>query len=260
MKYAKKYAPLRTNGIMTNVVKSSEKIISRLADAESVNEISAALEDFASQYGLCMTGHITVVENAPEHTISFASDPKLNNYFRDYNELNCINIDGILWQVRHECRPIPWGFAEQRSALDKREKPLFSLADDYGIFRGVMVPIHGPWGFSALGTASNEDEAGFCKRLPEFGLVAQLVGVYLHDAVHRVCIDPEKINHPRLTPRERECLSWVAAGKTAWEISKILVISEATVIFHTENAKKKLEAKTLPQAIAYAISHRLIHI
>ena len=245
---------------MTNIVKSSDQIISQLAEATSKNDISVALKNFANQYGLCMTGHITVTDNAPDHTISFESDPKLCKYFQDYNALNCMDIDGILWQVQHECRPIPWGFSEQRAALDKLEKPLFSLADDYGIFRGVMVPIHGPWGFSALGTATNEDEASFRKRLPEFGLIAQLVGIYLHDAVHRVCIDPGRTDRPRLTPRERECLSWVAAGKTAWEISQLLALSEATVVFHTENAKRKLNVRTLPQAIACAISHRLISI
>lgn len=260
MNYAKKYEPLRLAGAMTHTLDSAESVISRLAQAESAEDIAATLEFFASQFGLCMTGHITVLNNTPDHTISFAADPKLDNYFRDYNELKCMEIDGILWQVQHESLPIPWGLSEQRAILDKREIPLFSLADDYGIFRGVMVPIHGPQGFSALGTASTEDEASFRKRLPEFGMITQLVGVYLHDAVHRVCVSPSLPSTPKLTPRERECLSWVAAGKTAWEISQILAISEATIIFHTENAKRKMEAKTLPQAVARAIALGLISV
>lgn len=260
MNFAKKYEPLRLTGAMTHTLNSAERVITRLAQAESAEDIGATLEFFASQFGLCMTGHITILNNAPDHTISFTADPKLDNYFRDYNELNCMKFDGILWQVRNESLPIPWGLSEQRANMDKREIPLFSLADDYGIFRGVMVPIHGPQGFSALGTASTEGEADFRKRLPEFGLITQLVGIYLHDAVHRVCVDYSPSSIPKLTPRERECLSWAAAGKTAWEISQILAISEATIIFHTENAKKKVAAKTLPQAVARAIALRLIHV
>jgi LuxR family transcriptional regulator, activator of conjugal transfer of Ti plasmids len=260
MEYAKKYEPLRPMGKMTHALNSAEAVISQLAQAKSAEDVSKALEIFAGLFGLSMTGHVTVLGNNPEHTISFTADPKLNNYFHDYNELNCIDIDGILWQVQHGTLPIPWGFSEQRAVLDKREVPLFSLADDYGIFRGVMVPIHGPQGFSALGTASDEDEAGFRKRAPEFGMIAQLVGVYLHDAVHRVCLSPAVQNTPKLTRRERECLTWVATGKTAWEISQILSVAEATVIFHVENAKKKLGARALPQATARAVALGLITV
>ena len=58
--------------------------------------------------------------------------------------------------------------------------------------------------------------------------------------------------------RERECLTWVAAGKTAWEISQILMIAQTTAIFHIENAKKKLDSRTLPQAVARAAAAGLI--
>jgi DNA-binding CsgD family transcriptional regulator len=47
-------------------------------------------------------------------------------------------------------------------------------------------------------------------------------------------------------------------GKTATEMANIMTISESTVVFHTENAKKKLEAKTLPHAVAKALSLGLI--
>lgn len=63
---------------------------------------------------------------------------------------------------------------------------------------------------------------------------------------------------PRLTIRETERIRWAALGKTAWEISSILRITERTVIAHTENAKKKLGAKTLPQAVARAVSLGLV--
>ena len=57
----------------------------------------------------------------------------------------------------------------------------------------------------------------------------------------------------RLTPRERECLEWVAAGKTDWEISQILNISEQTAHGYVQNALTKLNARTRAQAVALAI-------
>jgi methyl-accepting chemotaxis protein len=61
-----------------------------------------------------------------------------------------------------------------------------------------------------------------------------------------------------LTPREIECLTWASLGKTATEMAYIMTRSESTVVFHTENAKKKLEAKTLPHAVAKALNLGLI--
>ena len=61
-----------------------------------------------------------------------------------------------------------------------------------------------------------------------------------------------------LTPREIECLTWASLGKTATEMAYIMTRSESVVVFHTENAKKKLGAKTLPHAVAKALSLGLI--
>jgi DNA-binding CsgD family transcriptional regulator len=63
---------------------------------------------------------------------------------------------------------------------------------------------------------------------------------------------------PRLTPRERECLTWVASGKTDWEISQILRIAEQTVHEYVQNALIKLNATTRAQAVAVAIVSKQI--
>lgn len=57
---------------------------------------------------------------------------------------------------------------------------------------------------------------------------------------------------PRLTPREQECLQWAALGKSEWEVSQILGISEHTAEKHLLNAKTKLGAANRVQAVAEA--------
>jgi len=59
---------------------------------------------------------------------------------------------------------------------------------------------------------------------------------------------------PGLTQRERECLTWVASGKTDREISEILSISPATVHKHINNSMRKLNATTRAHAVALAIA------
>ncbi|WP_274630138.1 response regulator transcription factor [Arvimicrobium flavum] len=61
-----------------------------------------------------------------------------------------------------------------------------------------------------------------------------------------------------LSRREAECLGLAAAGKSEWEISRILGISEHTSEKHLLNAKMKLGAVNRVQAVAVAIRRGLI--
>ncbi len=61
-----------------------------------------------------------------------------------------------------------------------------------------------------------------------------------------------------LTLRETEVLRWAAAGKTYWEISKILGISARTVRFFMTRTRVKLDAVSNAQAVAKAVTHGLI--
>ena len=56
-----------------------------------------------------------------------------------------------------------------------------------------------------------------------------------------------------LTPREREIMQWVAAGKTDEEIGDILSIGTTTVTSHVENAKQKLDAFRRTYAVVQAL-------
>ena len=59
----------------------------------------------------------------------------------------------------------------------------------------------------------------------------------------------EAFNHVYLTAREMEFIRWMAQGKTAWEIAKIMGISARTVEVHSENIKRKLDCVKLQQVI-----------
>ncbi len=80
---------------------------------------------------------------------------------------------------------------------------------------------------------------------------------HLGQAVKQVILNRPR-EAVRLTPRESEILSWTAAGKTAWEISRILTISQKTVEFHMGNVLKKLDAVNACQAVALGLSSGLI--
>lgn len=85
----------------------------------------------------------------------------------------------------------------------------------------------------------------------------QLISAYLAEAALRTApVDPQQ---PLLTPRELECLTWAAAGKTSGEISQIVGISERTVNFHMGNCLLKTNSINRQQAIAKCLFTGVIY-
>ena len=62
----------------------------------------------------------------------------------------------------------------------------------------------------------------------------------------------------RLSQRESDCLFWACEGKTAWEIAKIIGLSQRTVTFHLMNIIEKLRANNRQHAVALAIMKGIV--
>ena len=79
-----------------------------------------------------------------------------------------------------------------------------------------------------------------------------------HTGFNLLGVKDEPIANVTLTGRETEVLKWIASGKTTWEISIILNLSEATVAFHVKNIMRKLNVHNRQQAIVIALRRGLI--
>lgn len=71
-------------------------------------------------------------------------------------------------------------------------------------------------------------------------------------------IEGEVVSVVPLSPRERECLQWTAAGKTSWEIAAILRLSRTTADGYIASATRKLGAVNRTQAVAEGIRRGVI--
>jgi DNA-binding CsgD family transcriptional regulator len=85
----------------------------------------------------------------------------------------------------------------------------------------------------------------------------QVLASYFHQHILRI-YGHDAASQMLISARELDCLKWMAAGKTAWEASVILGISERTVRFHLNAAREKLNCLTTTQAVAKAVSQQLI--
>ena len=82
---------------------------------------------------------------------------------------------------------------------------------------------------------------------------------HLHLALMRTAF-PASNDFKALSSREKEVMRWLMEGKTNWETSRILNISERTVKFHVQNILSKLRSSTRGHAIALAIESGLVGV
>jgi DNA-binding CsgD family transcriptional regulator len=81
--------------------------------------------------------------------------------------------------------------------------------------------------------------------------ILEFVTPHLHLALSQLYNNKQlEWNKAIISEREKEVLNWLKQGKSSWDISVILAISERTVNYHVYNIMDKLGATNRPQAVA----------
>lgn len=121
--------------------------------------------------------------------------------------------------------------------LSKPERRLLDEAREAGLAGGLSIPVHQAGGsillFNLSGPLHFVNDATNSR-------LAYLISTQFHLELHRLTRAPSRKASHFLTPRQRECLTWVARGKSSIEIGLILGISRYTVDYHIEEAMKVL--------------------
>ena len=84
-------------------------------------------------------------------------------------------------------------------------------------------------------------------------MTLHFAGIEALNRMYELGVRSREVRKSPLSKRECECLKWIAAGKTDWEIGTILALSEKTVNVYVERAKHKLRVQTRTQAIVHAL-------
>lgn len=119
--------------------------------------------------------------------------------------------------------------------------------------RRVVAPVAAPR-LAIVPLGSDERDLGEGEMA-----VLRLLGTVVEERLRELSRKaPVRAERPLLSRREHECLQWTAAGKTTWEISTILKISQNTIDGYIASATKKLGAVNRTQAVAEALRRGLI--
>jgi LuxR family quorum sensing-dependent transcriptional regulator len=129
--------------------------------------------------------------------------------------------------------------------------------DTFGMGKGLIVPLGRPANIPACVWLAGEDP----DLDDDVKRAIQLIALFASSMAHVLSSPPEAGPHTcKLTSREREVLTWVAQGKSAWEIGKILNIDKRTVDNHTQSATRKLGAANRTHAVVVALRDQTITV
>ena len=224
--------------------------LDRLPDSDSVMDYAHRIFDRVGFTTLLVCGVPSCRQNIDETVLAmrFPAD-----CFKRYVEQRFIEVDPMVHRIRCSRTPFEWSEVVYDTERMPRAAELKALRADFGFLNAFVVPMYGPPGETAF-VAMNRD----INDLPVRNKPAiHLMALYLFDRVSRLRV-PLPASHAAVTPREREVLSWVAQGKSAWEIGEILHITKRTVDEHAQSAFHKLGAANRTQAVAIALRDRLI--
>jgi LuxR family transcriptional regulator, quorum-sensing system regulator BjaR1 len=225
--------------------------VDRIAGCGTPEAVSKTLIDELAAFGF---EYVTVWSlpgpgQAPIEGVLLNTRPQ--DYVEHYNQKNLHSHDPVVTELRHTLRPFSWQDVRLRRRLSPKEQQIMDEAQDFDVSDGFIVPIFSYSGSLALVSP--------CGRAPDLSAPSrsaiEIISIAGQQALQRGKLGEQRLapNRQPLTSREREVLSWVAAGKDDDEIGQILSISPATVAYHVENAKKKLDAYKRSMAIVVAL-------
>lgn len=180
-------------------------------------------------------------------------DILFRNWPRDWAALSDSKAFGansfVVTEARKRMTPFTWREIMTARPLLAGEREVWDAARAFGWHNGFVLPVHGPGGYFAIvSMASPERDLDLT---PERLMQLQMMAMLAHERCYFLSnVAPSSGANDPLSPRELECMRWIAEGKTDSEIAIILSISDATVRFHLNRARRKLGARNRAQATA----------
>jgi DNA-binding CsgD family transcriptional regulator len=162
------------------------------------------------------------------------------------------DIDPVIRYNYSFLRPHMW--KEAISVFhDEPNIKFMNLASEFGLRHGVASGISKDDNRASIFSFSSGND----NFRPHHKDILDILTPHIHQALTRVC-EIRHMDGKPLSGREKEVLNWMKEGKTNWEISVILGISERTVKFHVQNITGKLNAVNKAHAVAIAMDSGLV--
>jgi len=243
--------------LLNNISKSESvsllELMYNCAQCEGEDDYKKLFESLKelTQHDYCTTGIASVGEKGINGKYDLVNVDYPIEWMELYLEKEFNNIDPVVKENFTAYRTTFW------ADLYKEHQPpkeFISLAEDFTISNGVTSGVRNFRGtkgslfsFAGNGIENNKRTA----------LIISLIVPHLTIALRRMLAERNKFE-ANLSQRELEVLKWVAFGKSNWDISILLNISERTVEYHLSNIMHKLDATNRTYAVAIAFEQGLL--
>jgi DNA-binding CsgD family transcriptional regulator len=237
------------------------ELIDSLSKVESVDNVHDLCTRLCNIYGFDGFIYAVRIPSSFVNPHVFVLSGYPDNWREHYEENGYANIDPTVRYCALNSLPLIWDRIAPLEKIDDTVRNFMDMSRLFGLRKGVSIPVVGLQGERAMVSFYSEKaDIATSIRIETMLPTLHHIAYHLHEAIRRV-VNTFEIYSARihLTARERECLLWTAEGKTSWETSIILGISERTVIFHLQNAGEKLQVSNRMQAVARAISLGLVN-
>ncbi|MCB1511219.1 MAG: hypothetical protein KDJ36_09975 [Hyphomicrobiaceae bacterium] len=233
----------RTGGDIT-------RFCSAIARADSTNSLGPHFEELLNALGF-LTATLLVYPRSPLGTRQHKPmTPAKTRFWAEAANAGFPQRHPLWRQLREAIAPITWRPEECAISHGSDGRPstrLSTIVRRHTIAEVLFIPVFGsPHDITIVAVTTAAIDAN--QPPPNFDLAAMAATAVF--ARMQLLDAQAKRNEIRLTQREAEVTSWIAAGKSDWEIGQILDISAKTVNFHAENVKRKCGVATRVQAIA----------
>ncbi|BAB52313.1 helix-turn-helix transcriptional regulator [Mesorhizobium japonicum] len=180
-----------------------------------------------------------------------------NEWKERYFKMGYDKIDPIIKKSRKGVGAIRWSEVYKDASTTDNERRVLDEAATFGLKSGVTVPLHGPAGSFTIMSFAQPWDREFQNRTVTY---LQLAALHFHVRVTKGTSSNALKQVQDLSLREKECILWIARGKSSWEIGKILGISGNTVNFHLKNAMRKLDTASRTVAAIKATSLGIVEV
>jgi DNA-binding CsgD family transcriptional regulator len=159
--------------------------------------------------------------------------------------------------------PYHWGHPQMLQIDDASAKQVALHIQDAGIVSSFFVPLCAPSGplraVAGLTLGSGLQDIEFRSSISGFDSILTAAAHLFHER-SRGPLRRERLGVRPLSPRERDCLTLMAMGLRVDRIAERLGLARVTIELHLRQARLKLKARTMPEAVARALQFNEIFL
>ncbi|MEM8572224.1 MAG: LuxR C-terminal-related transcriptional regulator [Pseudomonadota bacterium] len=224
-----------------------------LKTAEDIWGLWEVCRQYSERFGLrrYYYAHLPPVGAPDENDLRFRAEGLDPETAKEYFRSGYYNAVKLLEHAKAHPHPFYWDELPQNTS----DQIVVGEQKNQACVNGMCIPVFGPNGRN--GVACFELPEGISRLCPETLQEMQWSAQLAHVRYCELWV-PELGPRPRLTPRERQVLVWVARGKSNPLIAEILGISAHTVDAHLRRIFVKLGVFDRITAAVRAISVGLI--